>query len=79
MSDEINALIESIVAAGKEQGLNKGEIALRSGMQKNKFGRIMNSDPRLSTLIRLGHAVGLKLTFVAEDEDLNSIINREVF
>jgi DNA-binding phage protein len=79
MSDEINALIETIIATGKEQGLNKGEIALRSGMQNNKFGRIMDSDPRVSTLIRLGHAVGLKLTFVAEDEDLNSIINREVF
>jgi len=79
MSEEINALIDSIVVAGKEQGMNKGEIALRSGMQNNKFGRIMNSDPRLSTLIRLGHAVGLKLTFVPEDEDLNSIINREVF
>jgi len=79
MSDEINALIEAIIATGKEQGLNKGEIALRSGMQNNKFGRIMGSDPRVSTLIRLGHAVGLKLTFVAEDEDLNSIINREVF
>jgi len=79
MSDEINALIENIIAVGNEQGMNKGEIATRSGMQNNKFGRIMNSDPRLSTLIRLGHAVGLKLTFVAEDEDLNSIINREVF
>jgi len=79
MSDEINALIETIVATGKEQGLNKGGIAMRSGMQSNKFGRITNADPRISTLIRLGHSVGLKLTFVAEDEDLNSITNREVF
>jgi len=79
MSDETNALIEAIVAFGKEQGMNKGEIATRSGMQNNKFGRIMDADPRISTLIRLGHAVGLKLTFVAEDENLNSITNREVF
>ncbi len=79
MSDEINALIETIIATGKEQGMNKGDIAVRSSMQNNKFGRIINSDPRISTLIRLGHAVGLKLVFVVEDEDLNSIINREVF
>jgi len=79
MSNEINALIEVIVASGKEQGMNKGDIAVRAGMQNNKFGRIINSDPRISTLIRLGHAVGLKLTFVVEDEDLSSIINREVF
>ncbi len=79
MSDETNALIEAIIASGKEQGLNKGDIATRAGMQNNKFGRILNSDPRISTLIRLGHAVGLKLTFVVEDEDLSSIINRDVF
>jgi DNA-binding phage protein len=79
MSDEVNALIDAIIVAGKQQGMNKGEIATRAGMQNNKFGRIINSDPRLSTLIRLGHAVGLKLTFVVEDEDLSSIINREVF
>lgn len=79
MSDETNALIETIIASGKEQGLNKGDIATRAGMQNNKFGRILNSDPRISTLIRLGHAVGLKLTFVVEDEDLSSIINRDVF
>lgn len=79
MNNEINALIEAIVESGKEQGMNKGDIATRSGMQNNKFGRIFNSDPRISTLIRLGHAVGLKLAFVAEDEDLNSITNREVF
>ena len=79
MSNEINALIETIIASGKEQGMNKGDIATRAGMQNNKFGRIINSDPRISTLIRLGHAVGLKLTFVIEDEDLNSIINRDVF
>ncbi len=79
MSDEINALIEAIVASGKEQGMNKGDIATRAGMQNNKFGRITNSDPRISTLIRLGHAVGLKLTFAVENEDLSSIINREVF
>jgi len=79
MSDEINALIEKIVATGKAQGMNKGDIAARSGMQNNKFGRIINSDPRISTLIRLGHAVGLKLVFEVEDEDLNAINNREVF
>lgn len=79
MSEDINALIDLIVATGKAQGLNKGEIASRAGMQNNKFGRITNADPRISTLIRLGHAVGLKLTFVAEDEDLNAITNREVF
>jgi len=79
MSDEINALIKTVIATGKEQGLNKGEIAMRSGMQSNKFGRITDSDPRISTLIRLGHSVGLKLVFIAEDEDLNSITNREVF
>ncbi len=79
MSDEINALIETIIASGKEQGMNKGDIAAHAGMQNNKFGRIINSDPRISTLIRLGHAVGLKLTFMVEDEDLNSVINRDVF
>ncbi len=79
MSDEINALIETIIATGKEQGMNKGDIATRAGMQNNKFGRIINSDPRISTLIRLSHAVGLKLTFVVEDENLSSIINRDVF
>ncbi len=45
MSNEINALIEVIVASGKEQGMNKGDIAVRAGMQNNKFGRIINSDP----------------------------------
>lgn len=79
MNDEINALIATIIASGKEQGLNKGNIAVRSGMQNNKFGRIINSDPRISTLMRLGHAVGLKLAFVVEDEDLNAINKREVF
>ncbi|VAW60861.1 hypothetical protein MNBD_GAMMA11-3184 [hydrothermal vent metagenome] len=79
MSKEINALIDKIVHTGKESGLNKGEIAARSGMQSNKFARIMNSDPRTSTLIRLGHAVGLKLVFIEENEDLNAITNRDVF
>ena len=79
MSDEINALIEAIIASGKKQGMNKGDIAMRAGMQNNKFGRIMNADPRISTLVRLGHAVGLKLVFEVEDEDLSSIMNREVF
>lgn len=79
MNDETNDLIDVIIAVGKEQGMNKGDIATRSGMQKNKFGRIINADPRISTLIRLGHAVGLKLTFVVENEDLSAIHNRDVF
>ena len=79
MSEEINGLIEKIINTGKQQGLNKGQIAERSGLQNNKFARIINSDPRVSTLIRLGHAVGLKLVFMEEDEDLNAITNREVF
>ncbi|VAW66856.1 hypothetical protein MNBD_GAMMA10-421 [hydrothermal vent metagenome] len=79
MSEEINALIERIANTGRELGLNKSEITARSGMQSNKFARIMNSDPRISTLIRLGHAVGLKLVFIEENEDLNAITNRDVF
>jgi len=79
MSDEINQLIEKIVSTGREKGLSKGEITSRAGMPGNKFGRIINTDPRISTLIRLGHAAGLKLAFVEEDEDLAAITNREVF
>jgi len=79
MNDEINQLIEEIVNTGHEKGWSKGEITARAGMPNNKFGRIINTDPRLSTLIRLGHAVGLKLALIEEDEDLNAITNREVF
>jgi len=79
MDDEINSLIKEIIRVGEAKGLSKGEITARAGMPNNKFGRIINTDPRLSTLIRLGHAVGLRLTFIEEDENLNAIINREVF
>ncbi|VAW69750.1 hypothetical protein MNBD_GAMMA09-2308 [hydrothermal vent metagenome] len=79
MNNEINDLIKQIISTGKEQGLSKGDITSRSGMPGNKFGRIINTDPRASTLIRLGHSVGLRLVFVEDNEDLSAINNREVF
>lgn len=79
MEQDITRLIETILERGKAQGMNKGKITKKAGMQKNKFAKISQADPHVSTLIRLGRAVGLKLTFIEEDEDRNAINNREAF
>jgi len=79
MSEEIDALIARIIEVGDQQGMNKGDITSRAGFHANKIAKVLGSDPRISTLMRLGHAVGLRIALVEENEDLNAITNRDVF
>lgn len=79
MNPEIEALVNTIIDRGKALGMNKSKITSKAGMPVNKLAKIVHTDPHVSTLIRLGQAVGLKLIFAEADETRNAINNREAF
>lgn len=59
------AIIESLEAARKAQGLTQGNLAARAGTSRITVGRVeAGFDPKLATVYELARALGLELMVV---------------
>ncbi len=62
-----NNLIEKIIAAGKRNHIDQGELAERAGIRPETLSRAKkNPNIHLNTLKDLAHIVGLRLTLVPD-------------
>lgn len=76
----IDGLLEEIIVAGKSQGLDQKKIAARAGVGASTLSKAKASgDLRVSTLARLAHAVGLRISLSPNDPTLSSLLNRQLF
>ena len=64
--DKASALVAELIAAREELGMNRQEIARRSGMQRHVIGsgELGDTLPRLSTLIRWADALDYEVRLV---------------
>lgn len=78
--DETDQLLHRIIEAGVTHGLREKDILSRAGLGKTTLSKIKKSgDARVSTLSRLAHVVGLRLTVVPNNPTLDQLLNRELF
>lgn len=65
----MRSLFQQIDDARVEQGLTTAEVARRAGLSESYVSHLLihGGNPRLSTLIRLTHAVGGRLAVVKDD------------
>jgi DNA-binding phage protein len=78
--DETERLLRLIIEAGASRGLREKDILIRAGLGKTTLSKIKKSgDARISTLSRLAHAVGLRLTLAPNNPTLDQLLNRELF
>ena len=65
-----SALISDIIKTRKEQGLSQKQLEILSGVAQPLIARVENSqtDPQLSTLIKLLEPLGKKLKIVDIEE-----------
>lgn len=65
-ADEHVRLIEKLVAVREDRGLRQTDIAERMGTTQSRVSNIerIGGDPRISTVMRYGRAVGLRVRFV---------------
>ena len=79
-TSEIDQMLEQIITAGASQGLREKDILIRAGLGKTTLSKIKSSgDTRLSTLLRLAQAVGLRLTLAPNNPTLDQLLNRNLF
>ena len=64
MSEPMPTLLHEIVALRKDSGLTQQQLADRSGIPQPSIGRIETgrTNPKLSTLLQLVHALGGELS-----------------
>lgn len=73
-------LLEEILAAAREQGLDQRRLAIRAGLSPFTISRLKRQgDASLTTLSRLAAAVGLRLALVADDEVVADVERGELF
>lgn len=78
--DIIQSLLSEVIAEGRKQGLDQRDIVHRAGLGASTLSKAKAAnDLRLSTLVRLANAVGLKLSFTTNQPNLEKIMNRDVF
>ncbi len=80
MRDVILELIEQIVEAGKQQGLDQKMIAEKAGVGESMLSKAKQADDiRFSTLARLANAVGLQVQLAPNDPTLEGLRSRNLF
>lgn len=78
--DETERLLHLIIAAGASRGLREKDILSRAGLGKTTLSKIKKAgDTKISTLSRMAHAVGLRLTLAPNNPTLDQLLNRELF
>ena len=67
--DKAEALVAELIAAREERGMDRYEIARRSGMQRHVIGsgELGDSLPRLTTLIRWADVLGYDVRLVKQE------------
>ena len=80
MTDFTQSLLEEIVEAGRRLGLDQKDIVRLAGLGTTTLskGKAAN-DLRVSTLIKLANAVGLKIGLTSNKPNLEKILRRDVF
>lgn len=63
-------LLDALVQVRYDKGLTQADIARRMGISQVQMSRMENRsfDPRLSTLGRYAHALGVRIVHVVEDD-----------
>lgn len=80
MPELTQMLLEEIIAEGRKLGLDQKDIVRRAGLGTTTLSKAKAAnDLRLSTLIKLANAVGLKLSFTTNQPNLERILQRDVF
>lgn len=80
MRDVILELIEQIVEAGRQQGLDQKMIAEKAGVGESMLSKAKQADDiRFSTLARLANAVGLRIELASNDPTLQGLMSRNLF
>ena len=80
MNDYIQTILQEIITEGRKQGLDQQDIVRRAGLGDSTLSKAKAAaDLKLSTLIKLANAVGLKPTLTTNQPNLAKILNREVF
>ena len=80
MATKHQKLIETIVKAGKSQGLEQKDIAERASMTSSVLSRLKKADDSMfSTIEALANTVGLKVALVPDDDLLEKIESGNLF
>jgi DNA-binding phage protein len=76
----VQALLAEIIAAGTAQGMQEKDIAAKAGKPQETLSRLKGRDDmRLSTLVRLAGAVGLRVALVPDDRYIADLERGELF
>ncbi len=76
----LEPLLDQILAAARTAGLDQRALAARAGLSAGTLSRLKTqSDASVATLNRLAQAVGLRLTFTADDDYIRRVERGELF
>ncbi len=80
MREVLSRLLEQIIEAGRNQGLDQKTLVARAGLGASTLSKLKQADDvRLSTLVRLANVVGLRITLSPNDPVLEKLIERNFF
>jgi len=80
MNKILSGLLEQIIEAGKNQGMDQKMLVTKAGLGASILSKLKQADDvRLSTLVRLANVVGLQLTLSPNKPILEKLLNRNFF
>ncbi len=80
MREVLSRLLEQIIEAGRNQGLDQKSLVARAGLGASTLSKLKQADDvRLSTLVRLANVVGLRISLSPNDPVLEKLIERNFF
>ena len=80
MNNYLQTMLQEIIDEGRKQGMDQQAIVRLAGLGDSTLSKAKAADDlRLSTLVKLANAVGLKVTLGTNKPDLAKILNRDVF
>jgi transcriptional regulator with XRE-family HTH domain len=76
----VNQLLEQILAAASDIGLDQQQLARRAGLSAGTLSRMKNQrDASYASLSRLAAAVGLRLTLSPDEDFMVDVERGELF
>lgn len=80
MHELLEQLLNQIIEAGRSKGLDQQAIVERAGLGATRLSKAKRADDiRLSTLVRMANAVGLRIALVPNDPRLERLQSRNLF
>ena len=77
MSSDLHELVMEALETAKERGLTQKELAEMSALDEVSLSRLKKAkDAKFSTLAELGQAVGKKLVWVDDAEELPELVRK---